>query len=232
MNPNSYVPTKDLHVKRFLSVPEAKPPHIHAPQKAMAKQSTPPTPSTSHSGPHRLPPITPVSKPPEPKALTPSNKLHTYKQCLRHDNLARNTAIAAFKATDTYIYQMCHYKRYTMLAAIAAEVDAKRIEAGEHVSCLFEKVEMTEAPLSPEEAMEKWVDLRKEVQSKRSGLRGRVERDIRMLPKKEVAAVKSLKEQKERVKEEQNKMSEGFTSKGIPLVMIGDDDDDDDDDDD
>jgi len=114
-----------------------------------------------------------------------------------------------------------------MLTAIAAEVDAKRIEAGEHASCLFEKVEMAEAPLSPEEAMEKWADLRKEVQAKSSGLRGRVERDIRMLPKKEVVAVKSLRKQKERVKEEQSKIPEGFTSKGIPLVMIGDDDDDD-----
>lgn len=199
----------------------------------MAKLSTPPTPS--HSGPHRLPPITPVSKLPEPKALTPSNKLYTYKQCLYHDRLAREAAIAACKATDAYIYEMDHDKRYTMLSAIAADVDASRIEAGEHASCLFEKVEMTEAPLSPEEAMEKWVSLRKEVQSKRSGLRGRKKRDIRMLPKKmvgldlgETVAVNSVKEETEKygVNEEQDKEPECVTSQGIPLVMIDEDDDD------
>lgn len=201
------------------------------PQKAMAKESTPSI--SSHSGPHRLPPITPISKSLEPKALTPSNKLYTYKECLRHDRRARKDAIAACKQTDTYIYEMDHDKRYTMLADIAAEVDTKRIEAGEHVTCLFEKVEITDAPLSPEEAMEKWVVLRKQVKTKTSGLRGRKKRDIRMLPKEmvelrlgEKVVVKSGNEEhKEYVKEEQDKEPERTTSKGIPLVMIDDDDD-------
>lgn len=188
----------------------------------MAKQPTPPTPS--HPGPHRLPPTTPISRPPtEPKALTPSNKLYTYKQCLYQDRLAREAAIAACKATDAYIYEMDHDKRYTMLSTIEKEVDAKRVEAGEHVSCLFEKVEMTEAPLSPEEAMEKWVVLRKEVKTKTSGLRGRKKRDIRMLPKKDIVAIKSVKEETS-FKEEQDKKPEMVTSEEIPFVMIDDDD--------
>ena len=119
-----------------------------------------------------------------------------------------------------------------MLAAIAAEIDTQRINAGEHVSCLFEEAaeEMRET-LSPEEAMEKWVGLRQEVASKTSGLRGRAKSEVRMLPKKLVS--EKVKIGKERVIEiedspevEEAGVPEMVTSKGVPFVMIDDDDDD------
>lgn len=88
-----------------------------------------------------------------------------------------------------------------------------------------------EAPLSPEEAMEKWVETRKEVEGKRSGLRGRKKLEVRMLPKKtggsnEKVETESVEEEKRGFKEDQDKKPERVTSKGIPLVMIDDDDDD------
>jgi hypothetical protein len=173
-----------------------------------------------------------VSKTYEPKARTPRDKLYTYKQCLSNDSQARHTAIYAFKKTDTYIYEMCHDKRRDMLADIAAEVDARRISTGEHVSCLFEEAEeMQETPLSPEEAAEQWETLRAEIANKTSGLRGKARPEVRMLPKnmaveEEKVVVESVIEIKEDPEDEEGEEPEMLTSKGIPFVMIDDDDDD------
>lgn len=196
----------------------------------MAKQTTPPT--LSHSSPPRHPPKTPVSKTYEPKARTPRNKFYTYKQCLSNDNRARENAIYAFKKTDAYIYEMDHVKRRDMLADVAAEVDARRIETGEHVSCLFEEAEeMQETPLSPEEAAEQWEVLRAEIATKTSGLRGKARPEVRMLPKElalseEKVVVERVVEVKESPGDEEDEEPEMLTSKGIPFVMIDDDDDD------
>jgi hypothetical protein len=200
--------------------------HLHS--RNMAKQIIPPTPS--HSSPMGKSPMTPISKSFEPKARTPSNRYRTYKQSLANDHLARYKAISSFKETDTYIYEMCHSKREAMLQAIAAEVDAKRIETGEHTSCLFEEVEIQEARLSFEEAAQKWEMIRAEVATKTSGLRGKAKPKAIMLPKmmdalKKKVAVESVMEVEESfwVKEEQE--PEMVTSKRIPLLMIDDDDD-------
>jgi hypothetical protein len=192
----------------------------------MAKQTTLPT--HSHSSPLRKPPITPASKSFELKARTPRNKLYTYKQCLTNDQQARRNAISAFKNTDTYIYEMCHVKRETMLRDIAAEVDAKRIDSGEHVSCLFEEEEMQEPRLSYEEAAEKWEVLRAEVASKTSGLRGKAQPKVRMLPKKmdvleKKKMLQDVVEVEEKYWSEEDEVPEMVTSKGIPVVMIDDD---------
>jgi hypothetical protein len=122
---------------------------------------------------------------------------------------------------------MCHVKRETMLQTIAAEVDARRISSGEHVSCLFEEEEMQEPSLSFEEAAEKWEILRAEVASKTSGLRKAKPR-VRMLPKKmDVLEKKRMLQDVVEVEEsfwsEEDDAPEMVTSKGIPVVMIDDD---------
>jgi hypothetical protein len=115
-----------------------------------------------------------------------------------------------------------------MLQAITAEIDAKRVDSGEHVSCLFEEVEMPEARLSFEEAAERWEMIRAEVATKTSGLRGKAKPRVRMLPKtgdefeEEKITTKKVVEVEESfwVKEEEE--HETVTSKGIPFVMIDD----------
>jgi hypothetical protein len=123
---------------------------------------------------------------------------------------------------------MCHIKRENMLQDIAAEVDAKRISSGEHVSCLFEEDEIHEPSLSFEEAAERWEILRAEVATKTSGLRGKAHPKVRMLPKKmDVLEKKRMLQDVVEVEEsfwsEEDDVPEMVTSKGIPVVMIDDD---------
>jgi hypothetical protein len=115
-----------------------------------------------------------------------------------------------------------------MLQTIAAEVDANRISSGEHVSCLFEEEMIHEPSLSYEEAAEKWEVLRAEVASKTSGLRGKPQPKIRMLPKKmdvleKKRMLQDVVEVEEKYWSEEDEVPEMVTSKGIPVVMIDDD---------
>jgi hypothetical protein len=115
-----------------------------------------------------------------------------------------------------------------MLRDIAAEVDAKRISSGEHVSCLFEEEEIYQPRLSYEEAAERWEVLRAEVASKTSGLRGRAKPRVTMVPKKldvleKKVAVERVVELEESLWSEEDEEPEMVTSKGIPVVMIDDD---------
>jgi hypothetical protein len=123
---------------------------------------------------------------------------------------------------------MCHIKRENMLQTITAEVDARRIHSGEHVSCLFEEEEIHELSLSFEEAAEKWEILRAEVASKTSGLRGKAHPKVRMLPRKmDVLEKKRMLQDVVEVEEsdwgEEDEVPEMVTSEGIPVVMIDDD---------
>jgi hypothetical protein len=123
---------------------------------------------------------------------------------------------------------MCHVKRENMLQSITAEVDAKRIDSGEHVSCRFEEEEIHEPSLSFEEAAEKWEILRAEVATKTSGLRGKAQPKVKMLPKKmdvleKKGMLQDVVEVEEKYWSEEDEVPEMVTSEGIPVVMIDDD---------
>lgn len=194
----------------------------------MVKHDTPVSPP--HSSPARrpimnLPLRTSTSKPPQPKARTPSNTFVTYKECLKSDNAARRRARSLVKETDQYILEMDHRKREEMLEAAAQEVDAKRIKQGQHVSCLFEEKYVEEVPLRPEEAAEIWEATKRDIAAKVSGLRGKPKPKVMMMPKTIV-----LSDEKALVEEsivdladEINSNPEMVTSKGISVVMLEDD---------
>lgn len=193
----------------------------------MVKYETPTSPS--HSSPARktttdLSPATPVSKPPQLKARTPSNKFFTYKECLARDSAARKRAKSLVIQSDQYIFEMDHQKREDMLEAAAQDVDARRIDQGEHVSCLFEEAaEIEETPLSQEEAAEKWETTRREIAAKVCGVRGKSKPEVKMLPKKMALVEESVVD----LASEMNLAPEVVASKGIPFIVLDDDDDDD-----
>ncbi|KAH0364373.1 hypothetical protein KCU65_g6780, partial [Aureobasidium melanogenum] len=192
----------------------------------MIKNETPDTPS--HSSPARkptinLPPITPISKPPQPKARTPSNKFLTYKECQANDRAARKRATSLVKQSDAYIFEMDHQKRDQMLEAAAQETDAKRIRDGEHVSCLFEEAQ--EIPLSPEEAAQAWETTKREIAAKSSGLRRKSKLKVTMVPKEmarrdeKVEVVESVVD----LARDVDVAPEMLTSKGLPVIVLDDD---------
>lgn len=198
-------------------------------QEVMAIHDTPNTPSGSkpaHKPTINLPPITPISKPPQLKARTPSNKFVTYKECLANDNAARKRAKSLVKESDQYIFEMDHQKREQMLEAAAQEIDARRIRDGEHVSCLFEEAEeIEETPLSPEEAAEKWETTKREIAAKVSGLRGTPKPKVRMVPKKMASSDEKVEIEESVVDlaSEVELAPEMLTSKGLPVIMLDDD---------
>ncbi|KAG9657369.1 hypothetical protein KCU95_g10424, partial [Aureobasidium melanogenum] len=195
----------------------------------MAVHDAPNTPSDS--SPARksttiFPLKTPISKPPQPKARTPSNKFFTYKECMANDKAARKRAKSLVKESDEYIFEMDHQKREQMLEAAAQEVDTMRIKDGEHVSCLFEEAqEIEDTPLSPEEAAEKWETTKREIAAKVSGLRGKPKPKVRMVPKKMASSDEKVKIEESVVDlaSDVDVAPEMLASKGLPVIMLDDD---------
>ncbi|KAG9657604.1 hypothetical protein KCU64_g5087, partial [Aureobasidium melanogenum] len=189
-------------------------------------RNTPSGSSPAHKPTINVPPITPISKPPQLKARTPSNRFLTYKECLANDNAARYRAKFLVKESDQYIFEMDHQKREQMLEAAAEVVDAMRLKDGEHVSCLFEEAqEIEETPLSPEEAAEKWETTKREIAAKASGLRGTPKPKVRMVPKKMASSDEKVKIEESVVDlaSEVGLAPEMLTSKGLPVIMHDDD---------
>ncbi|KAH0345719.1 hypothetical protein KCU81_g4273, partial [Aureobasidium melanogenum] len=192
----------------------------------MIKNETPDTPrpsSPARKPTINLPPITPISKSPQLKARTPSNKFVTYKECLANDRAARKSAISLVKQTDEYIFEMDHQKRDLMLETAAQETDAKRIRDGEHVSCLFEEAQ--ETPLSPEEAAEVWETTKREIAAKTSGLRGKPKSKVTMVPTKMARRDEKIEIEESVIDlaRDVDVASEMLTSNGLPVMVIDDD---------